>query len=77
MINVSDQSHHLRARNRYRHVVEEGPSALESDYGIDMAERVGVDRTILDEARRLKKKIQSATPDFREITETENEAREV
>ena len=25
---------------KYRHIVEEGPSALESDYGIDMAERV-------------------------------------
>ena len=42
-----------------------------------MAERVGVDAAVLGEARRLKAKIVSSTPDYRHITESENEAREV
>ena len=42
---------HVHLYRRYRHTVEEGPTNLDSGYGIDMAERVGVDRSILEEVR--------------------------
>lgn len=40
---------HRQLNPRYKHTVEEGPTNLDSGYGIDMAERVGVDRSILHE----------------------------
>lgn len=45
---------------RYRHTLEEGPSKLETDYGIDLAERVGIQRAVLEHARALKQKVEAS-----------------
>ena len=46
----------------YRHVVTAGASVLETDYGIDLAERMGIEQKVLDQARSIKAKIMEAAP---------------
>ena len=48
--------------SRYRHTLASGASVLDTDYGIDLAERMGVDQQILDRARVVKAKIIQASP---------------
>ena len=47
---------------RYRHILTSGTSTMDTDYGIDLAERMGIDRAILDQARTIKAKIIEAAP---------------
>ena len=48
--------------SRYRHTLTSGSSVLDTDYGIDLAERMGVDQKVLDRARTIKAKIFQAAP---------------
>lgn len=46
----------------YRHVLAVGSSTLETDYGIDLAERMGIENEVLERARTIKAKIIEAAP---------------
>jgi len=48
--------------SQFRHALTAGASILDTDYGIDLAERMGVDQVVLKSAREIKSKIMEAAP---------------